>query len=294
MLCSDVQCTNKTDDAMMSSMLQRKGVPRSHSNASYFHGSGALLPVTQPERAVTMAPSRILRRRKFDSIVEDGAIGSISVATVGRVFAIMFIFFVTATILKMVVWGSPATEELELDVAAAAAASSGGGLRGNNYWQTMDHSDIVLLYFAASWCKMSTPITQLLDEKFGDIFLPPQGTNPGSINNKRRPISLVYVSSDESEKQMLEYTHKNWIDVPFSSQERTALKKQFKVAAKREMEVLNMETRLYEIPTIIIVSGESHNVITTHGVDDLKEKGSEALIYWIKLLHTVKALEDKY
>jgi Thioredoxin-like len=296
---------------MMSSMLQRKGVPRSHSNASYFHGSGALLPVTQPERAVTMAPSRILRRRKFDSIVEDGAIGSISVATVGRVFAIMFIFFVTATILKMVVWGSPATEELELDVAAAAAASSGGGLRGNNYWQTMDeqklplsdypsiqyaldHSDIVLLYFAASWCKMSTPITQLLDEKFGDIFLPPQGTNPGSINNKRRPISLVYVSSDESEKQMLEYTHKNWIDVPFSSQERTALKKQFKVAAKREMEVLNMETRLYEIPTIIIVSGESHNVITTHGVDDLKEKGSEALIYWIKLLHTVKALEDKY
>jgi Thioredoxin-like len=296
---------------MISSILQRKGVPRSHSNASYFHANGSLLlPVTQPDRTAATGLARVLRRRKVtDSFVEDGAIGSISVATVGRVFAIISIFFVTITILKTVVRGSAATEELELDVAAAAA--NGGGLRRNNYWETMDeqklplsdypsiqyaldHSDIVLLYFAAAWCPLSAPITQLLDEKFGDIFLPPRGSHPGSISYKRRPISLVYVSSDESEKQMLEYTHKNWIDVPFNSQERTALKKQFKVAAKREMEVLDMEHRIYEIPTIIIVSGESHNVITTHGVDDLKEKGSEALIYWIKLLHTVKALEDKY
>ena len=287
----------------MKGMLQRKGVPRSHSSASYFYGSGgAVLPVTQGDR--TQASSR-RRRMIADSSVADGAIGSISVSTVGRVLAIMIIVVVTVTISNAVVWGSPATEELELD-------GYEGGLRWNNYWQTMDeqklplsdyhsiqyaleHSDLVLIYFAASWCPMSAPITKLLDEKFGDILLPPQSSTPASlINNKRRPISLVYVSSDESEQQMLEYTHRNWIDVPFHSQERMALKKQFQVAAKREMEELNMEKRLHEIPTIIIVSGESHNVITTHGVDDLKERGSEALIYWIKLLHTVKALEDKY
>ena len=92
---------------------------------------------------------------------------------------------------------------------------------------------------------------------------------------------------------MKQYARKNWIAVPFQTEERANLKKHFKVCAKREVEVLNMD-RMYEIPSIILVSGESHNVITTHGVDDLREKGSEALIHWIKLLHTVKSLEDKY
>lgn len=187
--------------------------------------------------------------------------------------------------------------------------SVGGGLR-NQYWQTLDeqrlpladypsiqyaldHSDIVLLYFAASWCPMTKPVTQLLDEKFEDILLPPESTGSKLTSRQRRPISLVYISSDETEAQMRQYARENWITVPFHSVERDNLKKHFKVCAKRELEVLNMD-RIYEIPTIIIVSGESHNVVTTHGVDDLKEKGSEALIHWIKLLHSVKALEDKY
>ncbi|CAB9517593.1 nucleoredoxin-like [Seminavis robusta] len=298
-------------------MLQRKGVPRSHSNASYFHSS--LLPLTDNRKT---APASA-RRGNNNGVGNgtsgsvDGGFASISLSTVGRAAALFAISIVTITILRVAVSGSSITEELELDVAEGAVALSavGGGLRNNNYWQTMDeqklplsdypsiqyaleNSDIVLLYFAASWCPMSTPITKLLDEKFGDILLHPEGTDDEStrsINNqRRRPISLVYVSSDESEVKMKAYSRKNWIDVPFQSEERTTLKKHFKVAAKREMEVLNMPSRLYEIPAIIVVSGESHNVLTTHGVDDLREKGSEALIHWIKLLHTIKALEDKY
>lgn len=281
-------------------MMRKGGIPRSHSNASYFHGS-SVLPIFQDRK--TAPASGRFRYRNNDAAVVDGAIASISVSSVGRVAAIMAIIVVTVTILKTVVYGSIATEELEMDVAV------GGGLR-NQYWQTLDeqklpladypsiqyaldHSDIVLLFFGASWCPMTTPITKLLDEKFEEILLPPETTGSKLTSRQRRPISLVYVSSDESEEQMKKYARENWITVPFHSEERANLKKHFKVCAKREIEVLNMD-RMYEIPTIIIVSGESHNVVTTHGVDDLKEKGSEALIHWIKLLHTVKALEDKY
>ena len=192
-------------------MLQRKGgIPRSHSNASYFHGS--LLPLTNQDRKTAPASSRTQRRgisgvgseSSFGS--STGYIGSISVTTVIRVTGMLAVAFVTIGVFRAVAGGYGITEELEMDVAEAAgqAAVIGGGLR-NNYWQTMDeqklplaeypsiqyaldHSDIVLLYFAASWCPMSAPITKLLDEKFGDILLPPEGSDESkrSINNKIR------------------------------------------------------------------------------------------------------------
>ena len=301
-------------------MLQRKGIPRSFSNASYFHGSGAILPTTSNGSTRNSSPGP-RRRSTYNSVAHccDGAIGSISLLSVGKVISIGAILFVAATILRKVAFdGSPATEDL---FDSSAEVELGGAGLHSAYWSildeqnlplsefpsiqyALDHSDIVLLYFAASWCPMSTPITQLLDEKFGDILLPPPDETASktknlkvlqnTLNKQRRPISLVYVSSDETEAQMKEYARRHWITIPFATDERANLKKHFKVAAKREMGLLEMESRLYEIPSIIIVSGESHNVVTTHGVQELKEKGSEALIHWIKLLHTVKALEDKY
>jgi hypothetical protein len=271
-------------------MMKRKGIPRSVSSGSYFHGGGgSLLPVTQNDARRTVPSSRFRRRNYY---TDEGGFGSINVSTAIKVVALVAVAFVSVTVFKRLVWRSDEFEP------------------SSNYWQTLDqqklplsdypsiqyaldHSDIVLLYFAASWCRMSTPVTELLDTKFGDILLPPESSGVKFPNKQRRPISLVYVSSDESEEQMLKYARKHWITIPFKSAERTKLKKKFKVAAKRELEVLDMERR-YELPTIIIVSGESHNVVTVHGVDDLHEKGSEALIHWMKLLHTVRSLEDKY
>lgn len=303
---------------MLQRKIERKGIPRSFSNASYFHGSGALLPTTTKD-ARSKSPRRGGTSSSYASWCD---IGSISLSSLGKVLSVGVILFVAVTILREVVFdGSPATEDLfEAKQEAVVEGGDGGpagGLRSAQYWSTLeeqklplsefpsiqyalDHSDIVLLYFAASWCRMSTPITQLLDEKFGDILLPPVPKDATSkkvlntIQKQRRPISLVYVSSDETEEQMKNYARNHWITIPFDTDERANLKKHFQVAAKREMEELEMEQRLYEIPAIIIVSGESHNVVTTHGVGDLKEKGSEALIHWIKLLHTVKALEDKF
>ena len=237
-----------------------------------------------------IGPSSRFRRRNY--YADEGGFGSINVSTAIKLVFLIAVSLVTVAVFKRFIWR---TDEFETS---------------SNYWQTLDqqklplsdypsiqyaleHSDIVLLYFAASWCRMSTPVTELLDHKFEDILLPPEASGVKFPNKQRRPISLVYISSDESEEQMLKYARKNWITIPFNSPERTRLKKKFKVAAKREQEVLNIE-RKYEIPTIIIVSGESHNVVTVHGVDDLHEKGSEALIHWMKLLHTVRSLEDKY
>lgn len=258
----------------------------------------------------------------------DGFIASMSVLSAVKVLSVILILLVAGNILRRMVWEiNPATEDLILSSSSSSKLSSklsssssqtsskgtGGGLRSSSYWSTLDeqklplsefpsiqyaldHSDIVLLYYAASWCPMSTPVTELLDAKFGDILLPSafETRNTGTTKKFRRPMSLVYVSSDETADQMNQYARRHWITLPFDTDERTRLKRHFKVAAKKEMAQIGMQQRIYEIPTIIIVSGQSHNVVTTHGVEDLKQKGSEALIHWIKLLHTIKRAENNY
>lgn len=156
----------------------------------------------------------------------------------------------------------------------------------------LKHSRLVGLYFAASWCPMSTLPTKELDEYYGSILLPPP-SDDSSPPIQRVPLSIVYVSSDASEDELLEYQRKNWISVPFDSDERTGLKKEFSVCAKRELEVLQME-RKFEIPTLIILDGETHGILSTNGVEDLKEYGSNALDHWMELYTLVRALEEKY
>jgi len=72
------------------------------------------------------------------------------------------------------------------------------------------NSDLVALYFAASWCPMSTPISIALDLAFGngDILL----TNDGI----RKELSIVYVSSDKTLDTFNGYIHnRKWRAVPF-------------------------------------------------------------------------------
>jgi hypothetical protein len=155
------------------------------------------------------------------------------------------------------------------------------------------HSRLVGLYFGALWCPMSSHPSNQLDQFFGDVLLPP----PSSIKSppiQRTPLSIVYVSSDKTEQQMIAYQKRNWISVPFDSDERTALKKEFSVCAERELSVLGMNERKYEIPTLVILDGETHGIITTNGVEDLEEYGSKALDHWMDLFHLIRALEDKY
>ena len=149
----------------------------------------------------------------------------------------------------------------------------------------LEHSDLVALYFAASWCGMSTPVSHILDETFG--------TNSGdgiilSLDGERKPLSIVYVSSDRSLEDYNNYIEgRNWLAVPYDSPQITQLKQHFHTCARPEMEVLGIE-REHEIPTIIVIDSKDHEVLTSEGVKDVKHLKAKALDYWKELSNSVK------
>ena len=151
----------------------------------------------------------------------------------------------------------------------------------------LKHANLVGLYFAASWCPMSTPITNLLGESFAPDLL---YTGQESENQQ---LAIVHVSSDVTESDMQDYLKPGWIAVPFGSAEQDSLKRHFSVCAKRELEELGMD-RKYEIPTLIILDGETHGVITTNGAHDLEEEGKQALDHWVELQGVIHGLSSKY
>jgi len=160
------------------------------------------------------------------------------------------------------------------------------------------NADLVALYFAASWCPMSTPVTRELELSFeqnaGPGTLLPPGDAGIDDRENRWPLALVYVSSDRNEEEMQKYARDGWITVPYTSGDRNDIKRHFRVCAKREMDELGFERRM-EIPSLIVLDGETHGVLTTDGVGDVKEYGGEgALEHWVELRHLVRALEDKY
>ena len=160
------------------------------------------------------------------------------------------------------------------------------------------HSDVVALYFAASWCPMSSRPTKQLEEFFGGVLLPPPSdSSPSSesLPTQKVPLSLVYVSSDDTENQFNNFLrrHPTWMSVPYQSQERNELKYEFSVCAKKELPILQME-RKHEIPTLILLDGQTHEILTVDGLDDLNEHGRNALDHWMELHELVRALRDKY
>jgi len=94
----------------------------------------------------------------------------------------------------------------------------------------LDGAEMVGLYFAASWCPMSTPVTSMIS---GDMMPEAIGAATKALetvgaNSGKSPIDIVYVSSDETAEQMDAYIDSewtNWKSVPFDSDERTELKR---------------------------------------------------------------------
>lgn len=139
----------------------------------------------------------------------------------------------------------------------------------------LQNSDLLALYFAASWCPMSTPVSLALDEAFGEngVLLTPD-------EKGRKSLSVVYVSSDKTIQEYDGYTHnRNWIAVPFESPQRSQLKRHFSTCAHRELEELGID-RKHEIPTIIVIDTQTRGIITTNGADDVDRMGSQALEHW--------------
>jgi hypothetical protein len=159
----------------------------------------------------------------------------------------------------------------------------------------LQHSKLIGLYFAASWCTQSTPVTEALDEHFRDIILPPKSEDEEAAREiiERYPLAIVHVSSDTKESKFQDYIRQNWIAVPFDSPEKTALKRKFQVCAQPEIELLGID-RKYEIPTLLIIDSETQSLLTTNGVDDLDEFEGKALQHWMELHELVRGMEEKF
>jgi len=164
------------------------------------------------------------------------------------------------------------------------------------------NADIVALYFAASWCSMSTPVTESIEKIFSTkdglekrVLKPNLALGDiGLEEAEHKDLAIVYVSSDRSEKSMLEYSRWNWINIPFSSEEKSDIKRQYRTCAKVEMEDLGIEPRRYHIPTLIIIDSATQGILSTNGVDELDEYGDDVLDHWIQLQQLARSLEDKY
>ena len=148
------------------------------------------------------------------------------------------------------------------------------------------HSKLVGIYFAAAWCPVSTPVTEMINTYLGETLLrPPEssshvgsGTKTGLVD-----MSLVYVSSDRSQEAFDHYLGTHWIAIPYADEpQRTSLKKHFRVCAKPEKERLGVD-RKAGIPSLIIVNSETQEVLTSHGEDDLEEYKDKAVDYWLGL-----------
>ena len=158
----------------------------------------------------------------------------------------------------------------------------------------MQNSKLVGIYFGASWCPMTTPVSALIDQHFGDLLLaPPASPDAMQLPQRYEGLSIVYISSDQSANDMNAYVKSNWMFAPFETRERAYIKRHFFTCAKREQHELGIE-RKHEIPTLIIVEGESQQVLTYHGVKDLKEFGAQAIDHWLELASLSDALHSKY
>lgn len=125
---------------------------------------------------------------------------------------------------------------------------------------SLSSSKILGLYFASAWCPDCTPVTPALKTVFE--------SQPSD------KFSVVYVSSDRSNEQMLDSYdkhHGKWGIIPFDSDERNALKKKFGVCAGVEMMQLGMTggARKYGIPTLVLIDCSTEEILSYDGVRDI-------------------------
>ena len=149
----------------------------------------------------------------------------------------------------------------------------------------LDSSQVVVLYFGASWCKSSASVATKMDQLLGPRLETPKSKSSSNNNEQdRKPLSVVYVSSDNNKLQFRNYIRNRfWSKVPYHSKESGRLKKYFKVCAKSELERLQFE-RKHDLPYIVVLSGETHKVVSRNGVQELKKYGPGVVEYWTTLV----------
>lgn len=152
----------------------------------------------------------------------------------------------------------------------------------------LDSSEVVVVFFGASWNKNSASVANQMGQILGPKLK--EATKHKHDGEIRKPLSVIYVSSDSHKHQFQKYVqNRYWSSVPFHSKEAKKLKKYYKVCARKELETLQIMERKHELPYMLIFSGESHKVVSRTGVTDLKKLGLGVLDHWTKLARGKKA-----
>lgn len=119
---------------------------------------------------------------------------------------------------------------------------------------------VVVLYFSAEWCPPCKVLTPLLRGIYEDL-----------VGEKKRPVEVVFVSSDTDAEEMREYCsqHGDWLRVPFGEEKAVAIAKAYKVD---------------NIPALVIVRGSTGEVISYEGKAEIVAKRTEAVEKWAAAL----------
>lgn len=107
----------------------------------------------------------------------------------------------------------------------------------DNYNRTSKlQSELVVLYFGASYCPPCRKLHKYLDKVYTKWII------------KQKSIVVIYVSSDENEKEFDSYFAKqNWLAIPYEKAERRAkLQKEFRVHSIPQLVVLNANAEMLD------------------------------------------------
>lgn len=119
---------------------------------------------------------------------------------------------------------------------------------------------VVGLYFSAGWCPPCRDFTPILCEFYTDLV---------EENDPPAQFEIVFISSDKSSEDMIEYYHDmhgDWLVLPWHDQYKLDLKKKYNITA---------------VPKLVIVK-ESGEVITDKGRKQIRDRGLACFRNWLE------------
>ena len=130
--------------------------------------------------------------------------------------------------------------------------------------QVLEGKTVLAFYFSAHWCPPCRQFTPALAQAYSQSRQPGQGGG----------VELIFVSSDRSQADMLDYmgeSHADWLAVPFGSPAVQALSSHFGVRG---------------IPALKVV-GRDGTIISAEGRQEVMSLGQYSLYKFINYLNPI-------
>lgn len=119
---------------------------------------------------------------------------------------------------------------------------------------------VVGIYFSAGWCPPCRDFTPILCDFYTELV--EEGEPPAQFE-------IVFISSDKSSDDMVEYYHDmhgDWLALPWTDDYKHELRQRYKITA---------------VPKLVIVK-ENGEVITDKGRKQIRDKGLACFRTWLE------------